>query len=526
MNPHLEVLRRVTRDMAAIPRLSVLLESIVKALHEHTGASIARIWLYRTDDECEVCRANPDLRGPTGRDERALHLAASIAPPGGPTLLPHRVEMHEAAILTRVARDRAAQFTNDMSTVVRAGDNEVQTRNLASLGIVAMGGQPLEFRGELLGVMGMLYAKPIQPIEIDLLRIFADQAAAAIKNAFLFEEVERFRQRLADENAYLRDETQGQHEFREIVGGSPALHAVLRKIKQVAEVETTVLLTGETGTGKELVARAIHARSPRRERPMIKMNCGAIPSGVVESELFGHEKGAFTGAMQRRIGRFELADRSTLFMDEVGELPLDTQVKLLRILQEQEFERVGGARPVKVDVRLVAATNRDLEHEVADGRMRSDLFYRLNVFPIHIPPLRDRPSDIPLLVQHFLRHFQRKLGKPLREVSKRGMQQLQAYEWPGNIRELQNVVERACVLARGPVVDVGEAMYVSDREAPIATSREPLVTLEEHERRHIRRALAMVHGKIHGPGGAAELLGVNASTLRSRMEKLGITKEG
>jgi len=525
VNPHLDVLRRVTRDMAAIPRLNVLLESIVTALHEHTGTSVARIWLYRTDAECEVCRANPEVRGAV-TDQRALHLAASIAPPGGPTRIPHRVELSESSILTRVARDRAAQFTNDMSTVVRGDDNEIQRRNLATLGIVAMGGQPLEFRGELLGVMGMLYARPIQPLEIDLLRIFADQAAAAIKNAYLFEEVEQIRQRLADENAYLRDEAHGQQEFREIVGGSPALHTVLRKIKQVAEVETTVLLTGETGTGKELVARAIHSRSPRRERAMIKMNCGAIPAGVVESELFGHEKGAFTGAMQRRIGRFELADRSTLFMDEVGELPPDTQVKLLRILQEQEFERVGGVRPVKVDVRLVAATNRDLEREVAEGRMRADLFYRLNVFPIHIPPLRDRPSDIPLLVQHFLRHFQRKLGKPLRELSRRGMQQLQAYSWPGNIRELQNVIERACVLSRGPVVDIGDALVVSDREAPIAVSHEPLVTLEEHERRHIRRALALVNGKIHGPGGAAELLGVNASTLRSRMERLGVTRDG
>ena len=335
--------------------------------------------------------------------------------------------------------------------------------------------------------------------------------------------------------------------FEGIVGDSPALRQVLREVSQVAPVDTTVLLTGETGTGKELIARAIHRASSRRERELIKMNCGAIPQGVVESELFGHEKGAFTGALQRRLGRFELADRGTLFMDEVGELPLDVQVKLLRVLQEQEFERVGAARAQKVDVRLIAATNRDLEAEVAEGKFRADLFYRLNVFPVRIPALRERRADIPLLVQHFLAQFQRKLAKSLREVTPESMERLVTYRWPGNIRELQNVMERACVLADGPVVEIapedvgghraesGRTCIVSgglrlhssapaQSAATPAADRGPLVTLDENERVHISRAVQAAGGRIHGPGGAASILGINPSTLRSRMQKLGIRK--
>jgi formate hydrogenlyase transcriptional activator len=372
-------------------------------------------------------------------------------------------------------------------------------------------------------VIGYLARRVISPQEFEVLGIFADQAAMAIKNAFLFRELKQHRDRLQVENAYLQDELRADHGFEDIVGQSPALRAMLRKVRQVASVETTVLLTGETGTGKELIARAIHERSPRKDRPMIKVNCGAIPQGVVESELFGHEKGAFTGALQRRIGRFELADKSTLFMDEVGELPADTQVKLLRVLQEREFERVGSTRPIKVDVRLVAATNRDLEREVAEGRFRPDLFYRLNVFPIRVPPLRERPEDIPALIQHFLAQFQRKLAKPLRSVTPASLEQLQRYSWPGNIRELQNVLERACVLARGPEVELVEALRPgpSGTASPSATR---IPTLAEHERAQILRALAAVQGRVHGPRGAAALLGVNASTLRSRMQKLGIGK--
>jgi len=315
-----------------------------------------------------------------------------------------------------------------------------------------------------------------------------------------------------------QDELTIAHGFEGIIGDSSALRAVLRNVKRVAGVETTVLLTGETGTGKELIAKAIHAASGRRERPLVKMNCGAIPQGLVESELFGHERGAFTGALQRRIGRFEMADRGTLFMDEVGELPLDAQVKLLRVLQEQEFERVGATKCQRVDVRLVAATNRDLDAEVAAGNFRRDLFYRLNVFPVRIPALRERVSDIPLLVKYFLAHLQRKLAKPLQAVTAESMERLMAYRWPGNIRELQNVLERSCVMATSPIVEIDDDL----RPPTLSLKLDSFVSLDENERAHIRRALDATGGKIHGPRGAANILEINPSTLRSRMEKLGI----
>ena len=328
----------------------------------------------------------------------------------------------------------------------------------------------------------------------------------------------------------LRIESAVSGGFEGIVGESAALRSVLRLAGQVAPVETTVLLTGETGTGKELIARAIHETSQRRGRPLIKVNCGAIPQGVVESELFGHEKGAFTGAINRRIGKFELANGGTLFLDEVGELPADVQVKLLRVLQEQEFERVGGTTTQKVDVRVIAATNRDLEAEVAAGRFRADLYYRLNVFPIRLPALRERTGDIQLLVRHFLAQFQRKMAKPLKEVTPETMALLEAHSWPGNIRELQNVLERACVLATDSVVSIEPPI---DRATPSTVrvfglssgDRETVVTLDENERAHIRRAMKVTGGRIHGPRGAANMLGINPSTLRSRMQKLGILKE-
>jgi transcriptional regulator with GAF, ATPase, and Fis domain len=300
---------------------------------------------------------------------------------------------------------------------------------------------------------------------------------------------------------------------------------MLREVRQVAPTAATVLLTGETGTGKELVARAIHDRSPRRDRTLVKVNCGAIPAGLVESELFGHEKGAFTGALQRRIGRFELADRGTIFLDEVGELPPDAQVKLLRVLQEQEFERVGGGRPIRVDVRVIAATNRDLAVEVTEGRFRADLFYRLNVFPIRVPPLRERRGDVPLLVRHILAQLQRKLARPLRGVTPESLARLERYPWPGNVRELQNVLERAAVLARGPVVDVPDPLRSPAAAPGIAAglvAGGELATLEAAERAHVREALRRTGGIIHGPRGAAALLGVKPTTLRSRMERLGI----
>ena len=378
VNAHLETLRRVTRDMAVTPELPVLLNSIASGLAEHTGASFVRVFLYQSDDECDVCRAHGATNGGVTHTEKRLHLHADVGDMQGAFGDHHALGLDEPSPPTKVARERTPFLTNDLLAAVRGRMAPDVVDFYEKAGVVAAGARPLEFRGELLGVIGMISRRPFDPQEFELLGIFADQAAMAIKSAHVFQQLERYKARLQEENAYLKEEIRTERGFEEIVGHSPTLRALLRKVKQVASVETTVLLTGETGTGKELIARAIHALSPRKDRPMIKINCGAIPQGVVESELFGHEKGAFTGALQRRLGRFELADKGTLFMDEVGELPLDTQVKLLRVLQEQEFERVGGARGIKVDVRLIAATNRDLEAEVASGRFRADLYYRLD----------------------------------------------------------------------------------------------------------------------------------------------------
>jgi formate hydrogenlyase transcriptional activator len=523
----LEMLRGVTRHVATAESLEVVLQSIAAALVEQADATNARIFLALTDDECPVCRSQ-GAGATAAANERALHCVAGA----GLTTeehLPHRISFESPlppAIQWRlrdpVLIDDWRQFQH---FAVAPGTLEIWRE----MGINSAAGYPLDYRGEQLGSIGFLARRRISTEEFALLGIFADQAAMAIRNAQLYREIERYRDRLELENAYLQEAIAEERGFEGIVGESPALRAVLRKVQQVAPVETTVLLTGETGTGKELIARALHQGSPRRDRPLIKVNCGAIPQGVVESELFGHEKGAFTGALQRRIGRFELADKGTLFMDEVGELPLDTQVKLLRVLQEHEFERVGSHQTQQVDVRLVAATNRDLEQEVAAQRFRTDLFYRLNVFPIRVPPLRERPSDIPLLVKHFLAQFQRKLAKPLQAVTPESLARLERYAWPGNIRELQNVLERACVLSPGPVVEILDDLrpMSATGTAPTAPAvpQDAIVTLEESERIHIRQALAATAGRIHGSDGAAALLGINPSTLRSRMKKLGITKQ-
>jgi formate hydrogenlyase transcriptional activator len=351
-------------------------------------------------------------------------------------------------------------------------------------------------------------------------------------------EVERLKERLQNENRYLQQEICEQANHREIVGSSPALRQALRQVELVAGADTTVLIRGETGTGKELIARAIHERSPRRDHALVKLNCSAISAGLVESELFGHLKGAFTGATDRRVGRFELADGGTLFLDEVSELPLETQTKLLRVLQEGEFEPVGSSKSLRVNVRVVAAANRDLQADVANGRFRADLFYRLNVFPINVPPLRERSEDIPALAQFFMERFARKLGKPLRGIEASTLAALKAHSWPGNIRDLQNTIERAAILSGGELLRVDWPLdagpqscfaAVSPKEAASAPAAAPgsapVCTLEELERQHFIAVLKKTRGVIEGPHGAARLLDLKPSTTRFRIKKLGIRRE-
>lgn len=352
--------------------------------------------------------------------------------------------------------------------------------------------------------------------------------------------MEREKARLEAQNTYLQEEIRNEHNFNEIVGRSPALLEVLQQVEQIARIDSTVLILGETGTGKELIARAIHDRSERRNRALVKVNCGAISAGLVESELFGHVKGAFTGAISNRDGRFKLADGGTIFLDEVGELPLETQVKLLRVLQEQEFEPIGSSRTIKVNVRVVAATNRDLEQQVREGKFRADLYYRLNVVPLRVPPLRERVNDLPLLVTFFVQKCASKLGKHIKAVSEEAMQQLTCYQWPGNIRELQNVIERAVILSPGDQLVLAEKLRAptleiatrqtpplprdeASRSAPIPVGEETC-SLEDAERRHIESALNRSNWMIEGERGAAKLLNLNPSTLRSRMQKLNIRR--
>src|SRR6267378_3145088 len=345
------------------------------------------------------------------------------------------------------------------------------------------------------------------------------------------QELQRLRDRLQAENVYLQEEIRGEHNVDQIVGSDPGLSELLDKVTRVAASDAAVLIHGETGTGKELIARALHNRSPRRDRPLVKVNCGAISAGLVESELFGHVKGAYTGALARRVGRFELADRGTIFLDEVGELPADTQVKLLRVLQEREFEPVGSNQTVRADVRVLAASNRDLEGAVREGRFRADLFYRLNVIPLRIPPLRERRSDIAQLAMYFAERSARKSGRPMQAIASETLCRLADYDWPGNVRELQNVIERAVVLSPGPVLEI-DPLLLKPAPAVAAPTKPPAksailddaTALEEMERRHILSVLKRASWVIEGSNGAARLLDLHPSTLRSRMQKLGISR--
>jgi formate hydrogenlyase transcriptional activator len=398
---------------------------------------------------------------------------------------------------------------------------------------------PLVMRGQVFGTLNVASRRidAFSPNDIELLKQVSAQVAIAVENAMAFKEIESLKNKLAEEKLYLEEEFRSEFNFEEIIGESPALRRALAQVELAAPAGTTVLLLGETGTGKELFARAIHNLSPRRDRTFVKVNCAAIPSGLLESELFGHERGAFTGAIAQKIGRFELADRGTLFLDEVGDLPLELQPKLLRVLQEQEFERLGSTRTQRVDVRVVAATNQDLPKLVAERTFRSDLFYRLNVFPIQIPALRDRSEDLPLLVRYFVQRFSRNLNKAVEYIPADAMDALAQYNWPGNVRELENLLERAVLLSPGKELRVpfselkSSALPNSNADASLSSSfaspaslSSPILTLEEAERQHILRALKQTQWRIAGPKGAAVLLDIKRTTLQARMRKLGIRR--
>jgi formate hydrogenlyase transcriptional activator len=359
--------------------------------------------------------------------------------------------------------------------------------------------------------------------DLEFLNQVAKQVAVAVDNALAYQQITELKDKLTKEKLYLEDEIRTEYNFDEIVGESGSLKRALKQAETVAPTDSTVLIQGETGTGKELIARAIHNLSDRRERTFVKINCAAIPTGLLESELFGHERGAFTGAIARKIGRFELAHQGTLFLDEIGDVPLELQSKLLRVLQEREFERLGSTKTVKVDVRLVSATNRDLARMVADKAFRSDLYYRLNVFPITVPSLRERPEDIPLLVRYFTQKYARRMNKEIEAVPAGTMTALSRYPWPGNIRELENLIERSVILSPGPELRVSSG-ELKGTATPANDGNATLPTLEDAERSHILRALRETNWVIGGPSGAAARLGMKRTTLQSKVRKLGISR--
>jgi formate hydrogenlyase transcriptional activator len=381
---------------------------------------------------------------------------------------------------------------------------------------------PLITHDRILGTLnvGRLHDAGFTAPEVELLEQVGTQIALAVDNALAFRQIAELRDKLAEEKTYLEEEIRTEHNFTEIVGASPAIQKVLRQVEIVAPGDTAVLIQGETGTGKELIARAIHNLSRRRDRTFVKINCAAIPTGLLESELFGHERGAFTGAIARKVGRFELADGGTLFLDEVGDIPPELQPKLLRVLQEQEFERLGGTQTRRVDVRLVAATNRDLQRMVAERQFRSDLYYRLNVFPLSLPPLRERPEDIPLLVRHFVQQHARRLNKTIWSIPSESMAALMRYAWPGNVRELSNFIERCVLLSSRSWLEVD----VAQLPVPVGSVTNSSMTLAEAEREYILETLRQCNWVIGGPSGAAARLGMKRTTLQSKMRKLGITR--
>jgi transcriptional regulator with GAF, ATPase, and Fis domain len=524
-------LQAIMLSMAEARSPGPVLERVVRGVADAFDLTLARLWLIVTGADCPVCSGTASSKGA----DRALHLVGSAgrSKDGGKSYTDltggfHRIPVGERKIGQIALSGKAMLIPNvsgDESWVADPGW-------IRREGICSFAGQPLIFRGETLGVLAVFSQTIFSPEDFKWLRTFADHAAVAIANARAFEELDRLKNQLQAENDYLHEEIRENLHFGAIVGESAALRKVLEQVALVAETNATVLIEGESGTGKELIARAIHERGSRRDRPFIRVNCAAIPESLFESEFFGHVKGAFTGAVSDRVGRFELAHSGDLFLDEIAEIPLALQSKLLRVLQEKQFERVGDTRTRTVDVRIVGATNRDLKREVEEGKFREDLFYRLTVFPIEVPPLRERKEDIQALALHFMRKSAARSGVPLPRLTRENLRQLQDYDWPGNIREMENVIERAMILSRGSgrfhfeLNPVPRNRTAEKKLAPAVAGAGVLTRdqLRDREMENILAALQQSNGKIFGSGGAAEILGMRPTTLASRLKTLGLRK--
>ena len=542
MNPgvnlelELDSFKRLLLEIAQQRSLKDLLWLIVQRLADQPPIALVRIWLMEKGDICPTCLMKNDCPDQT----RCLHLVASA---GHPASDPQKEwtrldgEFRRFPLGVRKVGQIAKTGQPIVIKEIEEGSKWMARPDwVKQESIRGFHGQPIMYQDEILGVLALFSRTPVPDDAPTWLRMVADHVAVAIANARAFEEIERLKAQLELENTFLKEEVLEAQAFGEIVGQGPALASLVNQIELVAPTQATVLIHGESGTGKELVAREIHRRSQRKDRPLVRVNCASIPKELYESEFFGHVKGAFTGALKDRPGRFEAADGGTLFMDEVGEIPLEMQSKLLRVLQEGEYERVGEEKTRKVDVRVVTATNRNLSKEVEAGRFRQDLYYRLNVFPIEVAPLRHRKEDIPLLAATFLDHVRKKLHCTGRELTQAEVMKLQNHDWPGNVRELQNVIERAVISSRcgtvqfqlpdpqpGATSNAKPQNKKSSRtEVAVATQEE----MREREKANLIAALQQTDGKIYGSGGAAELLGVKPTTLLSRIKKMGITKPG
>jgi len=517
--------------MAEQRSLEAVLRTIIEAVWRQPGVGLARLWLREPEDEaCPICReADERISGP------ALHLRASAgtALTSGTDWSHLNGAFHRISLAASNLKIAHMALTGESIRIQSLADDHEWVRYpdwAKAEGLVSFAGHALKFRGESVGVLAVFRRDEADDACFAWLQTMANAAAVAIANARTFEENESLRHQLEQERDYLREEVQVSGAFGAILGRSSALERVLRQVAMVAPTDANVLVLGESGSGKELIARAIHERSPRMGKPLVKVNCGSIPRELFESEFFGHVRGSFTDTVRDRVGRFQLADGGTLFLDEVGEIPLELQSKLLRVLQEGEFERVGDEATRRVSVRLIAATNRDLRKEVDEGRFRLDLYYRLSVFPLEVPPLRDRRDDIPELIGHFVRQACQRFHVPPPVVPKREMERAQEYEWPGNVRELQNVVERAVIVSHGgklsfDLIDQPSRPAPKIPKGPLSSAAERVIPeseWREMERANLIRALRAAAFRVSGKGGAAELLGLNPATLASRMRVLGL----